>query len=342
MKLATSALRRLDAHPLLALLPPLLLAVLCFMPWDWRFVATGFRMDEVEPWIVDLARKQSINLADPTAWPSHLGTALRYAVLPLTAVLGAWGLSRLRNRLALILGWPGFAGLLAALAWWLLPEPSGPMWQTEVAVWGGWVRTSMLRPELRLAAAGQFVVLAGILAGLFGYLRMRARLKESQDLALRARLAPHFLLNSFNTLIAQIEESPREAAATVPLRQELSFAEDLLALARDRFGARLTVVIDVPEELLERELPVLGLQVLVENALRHGIEPRKAGGRVRIEARAEGKGLWVAVEDPGNGTPGEVGSGTSLDALRQRMRKPEDLDMEGIPGGFRVSFVWRG
>lgn len=178
---------------------------------------------------------------------------------------------------------------------------------------------------------------------------------------LLARLAPHFLLNSFSTLIAQIEESPREAAATaerlsslfrgvmdatqsatVSLRQELSFAEDLLALARDRIGARLTVAIDVPEELLERELPVLGLQVLVENALKHGIEPRKGGGRVRIEARAEGKSLRVAVEDPGNGTPGEVGSGTSLDALRQRLRKPEDLHMEGIPGGFRVSFVWRG
>ena len=90
--------------------------------------------------------------------------------------------------------------------------------------------------------------------------------------------------------------------------------EDVLALERRRLGDRLRVRIDVPEELLDREIPVLGLQVLVENAIRHAIAPRLEGGTVVVRAEAEGKGLCISVEDSGDGlSRGKRGTGRALD-----------------------------
>jgi two-component sensor histidine kinase len=204
--------------------------------------------------------------------------------------------------------------------------------------------------------------------------RFRAReaqrehtLREAQDAALRSRLAPHFVFNALATLKAQIARDPGAAEATadrlaalfrqvlaaadrrtVPLREELAFVEDYLGLERARLGGRLRVTVEVPEELEGAMVPPLALQALVENAVKHGVAPREAGGEIRIFARAEPEHrprptLLVGVESPlapGAAIGSDPGTGTGLAALRGRLARPEDLELEEGDGRFRARFRW--
>jgi len=215
-----------------------------------------------------------------------------------------------------------------------------------------------------LAASGAQVpselVFSGILflvvAPLVSYPLMARRterlLVRQRDLALQARMAPHFLYNCLSTLKGQIQEDPAEAQQTadrmaslfrelvdytaesaVPLARELAWVEAYLGLERARLGERLEVAVEVPEELEGSSVPPLCLQVLVENALKHAIAPRREGGRVFIRAERSGKGILLSVTDPGDGLSDERGAGRALAILRQRLSKPSDLRMEALPGG---------
>jgi hypothetical protein len=188
------------------------------------------------------------------------------------------------------------------------------------------------------------------------------QVREAQDAALRARLAPHFIFNALGTLQAQIEKDPaaatqtadrlahlfRQALAaagrpTVPLREELEFVEAYLGIERSRLGHRLRVKIDVPEELEEIEIPPLSLQVLVENAVQHGIAPREDGGEIRIRARRSGPGenpgIVLSVDNP-LAPSSRPGTGTGLEALRGRLRNPGDLTVSSGGGVFHAEFWW--
>jgi hypothetical protein len=183
---------------------------------------------------------------------------------------------------------------------------------------------------------------------------------ELREGALRSKLAPHFIFNTLNTLHAQIEKDPQGAQATtenlamlfrkvltiadrptIPLKDELVFVESYLGIEQARLGDRLRVSIDVPEDLESAEVPPLSLQVLVENAVNHGVAPLERGGEVRIgvEHRDGALNLWV--EDPGPGFSSHKGTGTALAVLRQRLERLEDLKMGMVEGRHRVSFRWR-
>ncbi|HXC17492.1 MAG TPA: histidine kinase [Holophagaceae bacterium] len=185
-------------------------------------------------------------------------------------------------------------------------------------------------------------------------------LLDAREQALRARLAPHFIFNTLNTLHAQIESDPRGAQATterlaelfrqvisasdqsvIPLKQELAFVEAYLGIEQARLGERLVVRVDVPEELESALVPPLSLQVLVENAVKHGIAPLERGGEVRISAKREGADLAVEVSDPGTGIGAETGTGTALETLRARLAKPGDLTLARMDGRTVASFRWR-
>jgi hypothetical protein len=181
-----------------------------------------------------------------------------------------------------------------------------------------------------------------------------------RDEVIRSKLAPHFIFNALNTLHAQIERDPRGAEATteklaqlfrevlaisdrpkIPLKNELAFVEAYLGIEQARLGDRLRVTIDVPEELESVEVPPLSLQVLVENAIKHGVAPLEQGGEVRVGAERRDGVLHLWVEDPGTGFSDRKGTGTALETLRQRLEKPEDLEMGMMDGRHRVGFRWR-
>lgn len=190
-------------------------------------------------------------------------------------------------------------------------------------------------------------------------LRLYPLLTEARDAALRTRLAPHFFFNVLNTLQAQIPVDPigaqetaerlgrfyrlvleRAALRTVPLRDELAFVELYLGLARLRLGDRLKVQIEIPEELEDCPVPPLALQVLVENAVQHGLAPLEAGGLITLGARQEGADLVVWVEDPGPGISSRKGTGTALETLRRRLLRRDDLQLGFHEGRHRASFRW--
>ena len=159
---------------------------------------------------------------------------------------------------------------------------------------------------------------------------------------LRMQLNPHFLFNTLHAISALIHENPDDAdrivarlsdllrvsldqsdTQEVPLRQELSFLERYLEIERTRFQDRLSVELEVEAGLDDVLVPSLILQPLVENAIRHGIEPREDTGRVKIAARRLDGMLELKVSDNGPGLPeSEVAprrEGVGLSNTRSRL-----------------------
>jgi two-component system, LytTR family, sensor kinase len=173
-------------------------------------------------------------------------------------------------------------------------------------------------------------------------LELEKHLAEARLQALLRQLKPHFLFNTLNG-IASLMHRDVDAAdrmlvrlgellritmhqpgqALTRLRDELAFLEKYLEIERIRFGDRLAVEIVAPADTLEIEVPSLVLQPLVENAIRHGIEPQVRPGQLRIEARREGDGLVLLVRDNGDGQPpgGFTREGIGLANTRQRLRE---------------------
>jgi two-component system LytT family sensor kinase len=129
---------------------------------------------------------------------------------------------------------------------------------------------------------------------------------EAELRALRAQLNPHFLFNALNTLGHLMQAAPDRALATlyrltallravlrrtngqfVALGDELEIVDAYLAIEHERFQERLTVSIDVPDDLRGVRIPPLVLQPLVENAIKHGIAPKREGGHVSVRARRD-------------------------------------------------------
>jgi two-component system sensor histidine kinase AlgZ len=199
------------------------------------------------------------------------------------------------------------------------------------------------------------VVSATIVGARYAYEQLRRRARDvelreesarrealrAQLAALQARTDPHFLYNSLNTVAALIEEDPKLAEQAlqklsalfryaldgsrlpqVTLGQEVRAVSDYLAFQALRFGDRLRSRIEVDPEASPLAVPPLVLQPLVENAVHHGIAPRREGGCVSVRAWLDGDSLLLEVEDDGKG-PGaseHAGSQTSLADLRERLR----------------------
>ncbi|HYG67665.1 MAG TPA: histidine kinase, partial [Anaeromyxobacteraceae bacterium] len=168
---------------------------------------------------------------------------------------------------------------------------------------------------------------------------LERQLVEARLRALEGQLRPHFLFNALHTVaslvragvnreavrvIAQLGDLLRSVlreggGQEVPLRDELAFAERYLAIERARFGDRLATAIDVSADLLDALVPRFVLQPLVENAVRHGIEPHPGAGRVELRAARDGAILRVEVRDTGAG-PGAADGGPGLGLANTRAR----------------------
>lgn len=152
---------------------------------------------------------------------------------------------------------------------------------------------------------------------------LEARFTSGKLQALRMQINPHFLFNTLNSIATLVYIDPRAAdemlgdlsellrrslnsmeEQEIPLAQELEFIGAYLSIEQKRFGERLRLEQSVPAELMKALVPALILQPLVENAIRHGIEPRRGPGLISIEARQEDKHLHLIVRDDGRGLPG--------------------------------------
>ncbi len=174
--------------------------------------------------------------------------------------------------------------------------------------------------------------------------RMRAELSGAELRALRAQVNPHFLFNTLNTIAALVRVNPAEAEDTITrladvfryalraserdharLAEELEFVRAYLDIERTRFGDRLRVEERIEPGLEGVMVPSLLLQPLVENAVRHGVEPAAEGGVIRIRTRVR---LGRAVVSIVNSVPAEAsrpGHGMALRNVRERLRLMHDV-----------------
>jgi two-component system LytT family sensor kinase len=103
------------------------------------------------------------------------------------------------------------------------------------------------------------------------------------------------------------------------IEDEIGFVRDYLVIEQERFGDRLRVAYEIDPALLPIRVPVLSLQPLVENAIRHGISTSIEGGLVRVIVRGTPDGCDLVVEDDGPGPDGLSLEGTGLENVRQRL-----------------------
>lgn len=150
-------------------------------------------------------------------------------------------------------------------------------------------------------------------------IELEGRLSEAKLQSLRMQLHPHFLFNTLNAISTLVHKDPKAAdemignlsellRATldtaqqeVPLRQELAFLDRYLEIQQTRFGERLRVEKRIDAAALDARVPTLILQPLVENAIRHGIEPQSGAGVIGIHAGLGDGQLQLEVADNGRG-----------------------------------------
>jgi two-component system LytT family sensor kinase len=187
------------------------------------------------------------------------------------------------------------------------------------------------------------------------------RLARAELLALRAQISPHFVYNALAAIAGYIHSNPEEArelltefaeftryafrsrSPYVTLADELNYVEKYLRLERARFGDRLEVRLQVAPEVLQAVLPVLSVQPLVENAVRHGVE-RRGRGRVEIVGRDIDADVELRVSDDGVGmAPGRGaellagnGGGVGLHNVQARLHATfgadYGLEIDSAPG----------
>ena len=163
---------------------------------------------------------------------------------------------------------------------------------------------------------------------------------ENQLKLIESQLEPHMLFNTLANLRVLIASDPARAQAMLdrliaflratlqasrsarhPLATEFERLADYLALMQVRMGPRLAFAFDLPDALRTAAVPPLLLQPLVENAIRHGLEPKIEGGRIDIAARRDGAMLMLSVRDSGVGlSSAAAGSGTRFGTQQVRER----------------------
>jgi two-component system, LytTR family, sensor kinase len=152
--------------------------------------------------------------------------------------------------------------------------------------------------------------------------RLETQLMESQLQALQQQLQPHFLFNTMHAISSLVHRDPDKAEAMierlsdllritlrkvgvqeVELAEELEYLRAYLDIEQIHFGNRLRIEYRIDAAAMDALVPTLILQPLVENAIRHGLEPMVRAGTLTIEAQADGDTLWLRVRDDGAGLP---------------------------------------
>jgi two-component system sensor histidine kinase AlgZ len=282
-------------------------------------------------------------------------------VLAVGAMFGAASLLDWLERVAIVssgalpatLAWLGLAcggkGLLARLpgpaqqgAGVLLGAAAGLGACAVLALAG----TSRSAPWLASALTG-----ATLSALLVAALVLRAKGRMPAETAarlaeLQARIRPHFLFNSLNSAIALVREDPAKAEALLEdlselfrhalvskgdaatLSEEVQVARHYLDIEQVRFGERLRVEWAIDPEAGKARVPALFLQPLVENAVKHGVEPSPTGADVKITTQRRGGVVVIKVTNTVPAGQGRPGHGVALDNVRDRLRLLHDVQAQ--------------
>lgn len=145
-------------------------------------------------------------------------------------------------------------------------------------------------------------------------------LRETELKALQSQVNPHFLFNTLNTIarLALLEEAPRTQEVVYALSdllrnnlrnidemitvgEEVQYIQNYLLIQKMRFGDRIKATVTIPDALLEQRIPVMTLQPLVENAIIHGLEPKRGGGNIYIAGAVRGPYFELTITDTGIG-----------------------------------------
>lgn len=217
-------------------------------------------------------------------------------------------------------------------------------------------------PESLLRNVLLAVVVSGTLLAYLNWrhLRLSPSLAESRLMALQARIRPHFLFNTLNSVLGLIREDPKRAEAMlenladlfravmadtrvlVPFSQELELAKAYVAIEEIRFGTRLRVNWFCDTAPADALVPPLMLQPLVENAVLHGVAPLETGAQISIEAYEDDLNLMVFVRNP---APEDAqireGNRIALDNIKERLALHFDVEarlkVDTLNGEFVVS-----
>ena len=207
-------------------------------------------------------------------------------------------------------------------------------------------------PWLASAVAG--ALLAAVLtAALMWRVRGRAPAATTARLAeLQSRIRPHFLFNTLNTAIALVRGEPEKAERVLEdladlfrhalaeqgdsatLAQEIELARRYLDIEQIRFGERLRVQWSLDARTLAARLPPLILQPLVENAVKHGVEPSPSGAQLRVSTRLRGQVAVIKVTNTVPAGQGRKGHGIALGNVRDRLKLLHDME-----GSFKTALI---
>jgi len=208
-----------------------------------------------------------------------------------------------------------------------------------------WLSTEVTSPFVWVAPAFAGAAFAAVL---YTWLQLRARATLPADTTarlaeLQSRIRPHFLFNTLNTALALVRLDPARAegvledlaelfrvaisdsSESVSLAEEVALAQRYLAIEQIRFGERLKVSWELDADAGAARVPPLLLQPLVENAVRHGIEPAPAGGSIRVRTRVKGGRVQLSIVNSVPEAPSRPGNGMALRNVRERLRLMHDV-----------------
>ncbi len=229
------------------------------------------------------------------------------------------------------------AVLLPAVAWEWVKLPGQRAYYRPIDIFNYWLSTAIVLSVWCALWTGRRALQRARRSEM-AQLRAEAQRATLEHQALRARLNPHFVFNALNNLRALINEDPARArdmvthlsstlrhalvhtdGGWVTLAEEWRVVQDYLAVEAIHYEDRLRVHTDIEPAALSARLPPMALQLLVENAIKHGIAVHPGGGELTIRVRLDGGRLRVAVDNPAAHDASSEGHGIGLAYLRAQL-----------------------